>query len=358
MSPKFAIGVAFTSALITGPVHDATACEYASVRDAAFTERRDVHRLCVITWSDDPRGKQVHDSYARWFAENGEGLNVELAPLVAADDPEIDWPNQFGIPFAPTRQQPMPAVVLVGRRGSDDSNFVIAGWHPPPAVDELVTLRTSPARQAIRDEALRRIAVVLYVPGTDEHSGQVQPIIDSVVRTWSAKEPAGIGVVRVDRSDERERLLLSFCAVPPSGPDWLAVVFGRGKFLSTPDGKALEGERITEDQIDALIDAVMADCTCSRPARSLGVDVPMVWDESFDERVVWLYDEGDVTAAIRQDAPADADGQTPSAHDPAFDPAPTATTSLRTTTWTLAGLALIVSMAAVILLWGKRRLEQ
>jgi len=312
----------------------ARACDYTSVRDAAYDEPRDVHRLCVIARTDDAAARQIHDRLAAWLDSSGAGLNLELV-YVAADDPQVQW-KEYGIPSVPPT---LPVVVLAGRRTFERQSFFIDYWEPAPSTEDLERLKTSPAREVIRGEVGRRVAVLLYMPGNDQEAGRAQQVIDSAVKSWAKKEPAGLAVVQVNRADGRERLLVSFTGVKDSGPDWLAVIFGRGKFMPP-----LEGEDVTEARLNGLIELVMEECTCLRPPASLGVDIPMTWDETLDDAVVLLR-----TSDGAPDVAAD-----PSLASAAVDPA-NARPVLARAVWTFGALVVVVSITAAALVWRRRQ---
>jgi len=339
---RVVIRVPFMLAPVACLVTDAHACDYTTLRDAAFTDKRDVHRLCVIANGDDPAGDAIHGELAAWFEQNAQGLNVELM-RVAADDSQTDWEKDFGFPSAPTAGTPLPAVALVGRISIERRGFFIDAWEPAPSAEQLNLLKSSPAREAIRDAAMRSLAVLVYFPGTDKNAGAARKVIDAVVGAWTGKESIGLSVVRVDRSDEKERLLLSFAGVEPSGPDRVVVVFGRGKFMRLPEGESLEGEQITEDRLNALIKILMEDCTCSVPPRTLGVDLPMTWNESLDEKVVWLYDEAYGPGQMLDEPPVGEAACCPAGGR-----------MLTATAWTLVALLLAVT-AVVALVWRHHR---
>ena len=308
----------------------APACEYGCVRDAAFEEPRDVHRLCVIGNAEDPIARAIHERLAAWLASSAAGLNVELCRL-NADDPQVKW-EEYGLPSAPSS---LPVVALWGRRTLERTNFFIDHWEPAPTEQELEALKSSPAREAIRQKVGRQLALLLYVPGTDVNAGRAQKVIDTVVKTWAAKQPVGLAVVRANRADQRERLLLSFAGIKPTGPDWVAAVFGRGKFLPS-----LEGPAITEAALNELIDPLMGECTCLRSASSLGVDIPLIWDKGLDELVVRLRTGGD--DAPPKVAASDVLAQSAGRHP------------WVTTVWTSAVLVAAVALAAAMM-WRKSR---
>jgi len=337
---KGAIPVALVLAWAGRFVAEAPACDYGTVRDAAFTEPRDVHRLCVIANTNDEAGSEIHGQLAAWFEHNGAELNIELLRIAAAD-PDVPW-EEYGLPSAPTPETPLPAVVLAGRWALERKGWVIDSWEPAPSIEELNVLKSSPARNAIANRLVRRLAVLLYIPGTDENAGAAERVLDSVAQRWLEKEPLGLSIVRVDRSDRRERLLLSFVGAGQTQSDWVAVVFGRGKFMSPP----LEGEEITEVALDGLIETLRAECTCLRPPARLGVDIPMTWNASLDEIVVPLRSSEEDPDLIREDLVLNDMGNL------GVRPRVMANTA-----WTLGSLVLIVSIATAAMAWRNHRGE-
>jgi len=311
----------------------AFACEDVTVRDAAFTESRDVHRLCVIADAEDSAGRELYDRLEGWFETSGTGLNVELV-RVDADDPEVRW-DEYGIPSVPPS---LPVTVLAGSRYAERRRFFIDYWEPGPTLENLESMSTSPARDAMRTELVRRVAVLLYIPGTNGDAGSAEPVLDAVVKRWSSEVPLGLSVVRVDRSDERERLLLSFAGVEERGADWVAVVFGRGKLRPF-----LEGPEITEARLDELIAPLVEGCTCLRPPSSLGVDIPMRWDESDDSAVVRLRASGDAPGG-----PWGTSSTNPAGSSIVRRVMPAAM-------WTFGALALAVAIGTGAVIWIRNR---
>jgi hypothetical protein len=312
----------------------AVACYDLTVRDTAFGVPRDVHRLCVMAQADDPAGQTLRGQLADWFETHGASLNVELVEVVA-DDPEVRW-DEYGIPSAPPS---LPVVVLAGSRYRERRGFYIDHWEPGPTTDDFDAIRTSPARERIRSEVMRNLAVLLYVPGTDADAGSAEPVLDAVVKRWSRRLPLGLSIVRVDRADERERVLLSFIGVREQGPDWVAVVFGRGKIMPP-----LQGPDITEPRLDELITLAAGECTCLRHPSSMGVDIPMMWDEKNDAGVVPLRTGiGDLELAWGD--PAQLGVRTTQQH------------ALAATAWTLGALVLAVGLGtlATVLLRNRGR---
>jgi hypothetical protein len=208
---------------------------------------------------------------------------------VAVDDSEADW-TEFGIPSAPPST---PVVALIGSAVGRE-NWVIHHWEPSPMEADLAQLRDSPARRAIRKAVGQHLAVVVHVHAADPDDQKAGPIIKKAVADWAShmEQDLGLAVVTVQRSDERERFLLKFIGSEPDGPDWLAVVFGRGKFMPP-----LQGGDITQANLDGQLETLMAECTCLRSPRTLGVDIPIVWEQGLDQQVVRLKTENDAALA-------------------------------------------------------------
>ena len=275
--------VCATVLLATRMAPRASACDYTTMRDAAFNERRDVHRLCVVARQDDAAARAIHDRLSAWRSTAASDLNVEIT-RIDADDPQARW-GDLGIPSAPPE---VPATVLAGWRTFEKQGFLIDHWEPGPVEADLAVILDSPARQAIAREVGRRVAVFLYIRGTDAGAGAARAVIDATVKAWTDKWPVGFSVVEVDRSNPRERLIRSFTGVPDSGPDWLAVVFGRGKLLPP-----LVGPEIAEQQLNEQLELVVQECTCTRSPSTLGVDLPMIWTSAMDAAFIPLKSEAD-----------------------------------------------------------------
>ena len=263
------------------------ACVGLTVRDAAFVEARARHRLCVMATSDDPRGEEIESELADWFIGSGSGLNLELL-RVAVDDPSVKW-EEYGIPSAPPSA---PVVVLSGRDDIQQRSFYIHHWEPKPTTQELALLESSPVRDFLRKEVMKRLAVLLYVPGTDPATGRFSEAVHTTAEKWSKKEKLGVSVAQLDRRDPNERILVSFLGVPESGPDWLALVFGKGKI-----GPPIEGQAISEAALDGELGKLTAECTCLETAAGFGVDLPMKWSRADDRAVLPLH-EGDALSEI------------------------------------------------------------
>jgi hypothetical protein len=305
-------------------VPQAQACFDLTVRDAAFQEPRDMHLLGVMAAADDPAGEEIFLRLEQWLNGSGENLNIELY-RVDIGSPDTPW-GDYGIPSAPPE---LPVVVLAGKGSASlrRPNFVVDHWEPGPTGQDLEVLKSSPAREKIRGEVGHRLAVLVYVPGNDNPDNSAEDAIESVVRTWLEREPLGVSVVRVNRSDERERLLLSFMGVRRTGPDWVGVVFGQGKLMPP-----LRGEEITEGNLNALLETLVGECSCLQSPTALGIDLPMDWDEACDESVVALRSSDIVVGSV-----AGSWG------------------ILATTLWTLGGLAVLVGLATAWIMRSKKR---
>ncbi len=258
----------------------AIACENA-VRDAAFRGPRDMHRLCLITATDDEAAQSERDRLTVWLTTDGAGLNIELAHL-CADDPEVEWAN-YGIPSSPPV---LPVVALIGKNYGTSENFVIAHWEPTPQDEDLTTVLHSPVRQQLQEMLGKSLAILLYAPGGQRDEDKMLQIFASVQSTWLAKNLPPIQIVELDRHDPREQTLVSFMGLHPDGPAMAGVVFGRGKLMSPP----LLGPEITSKRINELVDQIYQDCNCSKPLPSIGVDLPLVWNEELAKTFVPVSD--------------------------------------------------------------------
>ena len=317
---------------------DARACDSGSIRQAAFQEARDTHKLCVIGDSEDPATDTLHGDLAAQLSQTAQELNVELV-RVNADDPEVQW-KALALPSAPPV---LPVTVLVGWDGVNRRPFLIDHWEPGPSETQFAALVRSPLRKTLKRSVLDRWAVVLYARGTDETGGGAEPVLQAVEKKWAAEYPPGITVARFDRADPHEGLVRAFIGLPPSGPDWAGVVFGQGKLMAPP----LEGTAITEDNLNRLVGTLVQPCTCLQAGTSLGVDIPMIWEASLATAVVKLGDDGylETTEAAAVPVSGRADGTA----------APVATRRIPVTALiALAASALVVLLGTVAILWRSR----
>ncbi|MCX5758710.1 MAG: hypothetical protein NTU83_09440, partial [Candidatus Hydrogenedentes bacterium] len=91
----------------------------------------------------------------------------------------------------------------------------------------------------------------------------------------------GVTLVTLDRNDPRERTLRVFAGLDKDMPDWLGIVFGKGKLLLPP----LLGAQLTEDGINEQLKRLAVQCTCMEDATVHSVSVPMRWDAALDKRI-------------------------------------------------------------------------
>ena len=261
----------------------------STVRGQAFVDPRDVHRLCVVADGNNPEGQKQAARLEKWLAGPGSEFNAAVVRLDASDE-NVNWPD-YGIPSAPPD---LPVVMLAGYDRANRRGFVIAHWEPGPTDEDLENLRSSPVREAVAHDIGDRWAVLLFSPAADGATSKTQRAIEAITGKWSAEHPPGISVVRLDRSDPRERLLASFCGLDPAGPDWLAITFGRCKLMAPP----LEGDEITEAALDQLLSRLIEICSCLRPPSMMGVDIPMSWEAARDESVMSLLPPGDAGTSL------------------------------------------------------------
>jgi len=324
-------------------VSRASACDDLTVRDAAFQEARDIHRLCVMARSGDPLGQDIFTELQHWLSTDGHQLNVELM-RADVDDPDVDW-AEFGIPSAPPSA---PAVVLAGHHAADERTFFVDVWEPGPEPAELALMATSPAREAIRERVLRHVAVLLHVPGGGDAGHNTDKTLQNVVEAWSKNTPLGLSIVRVDRADPQERVLLSFIGVKPEGPAWVAVVFGPGKLMAP-----LAGDEITETAIHDQIASLTAACTCLQTPSRLGVDLPMAWDESLNASLVALATPNDDSNDRAESISAGSGGVAP--RDGTGVVTATGWTVLAPTLVVVAILGVASIVATIAVFWRKGR---
>jgi hypothetical protein len=250
------------------------ACEDMTVRDAATLEPRDSHFLTLIARPGDERGDELDRRLSAWLVEGASGLNLELR-RVDPGDTAVDWQESVGIPSPPPTS---PVTVFSGRNLTENRTFFVDYWEPGPTEEDLAVLADSPTRNKIRELCPKHVGVILYSPGSDaSRTESIRQTFQKVATTWKEMEALGIEVLEFDRKDPRERTLAAFFGLPPEGPDWTAVLFGRGK--ATPP---LEGTAIEEVGLNEKLAALAAECTCLQTASSFGVDLPMVWKSQHD----------------------------------------------------------------------------
>jgi len=310
------------------------ACD-STVRGQAFVDPRDLHRLCVIHDGSTTSGEAIASRLAQWLDGPGASMNVELLQLDAGEA-AVQW-EEYGLPSAPPN---LPVVMLAGYERVNRRSFVITHWAPAPDDADLEALRTSPVREALKREVTGHWAVLLHAPAVaregDEQPTSVPQALDAVARNWREKFPPGVAVVRLDRTDPRERLLVAFLGIQPTGPEWVGVVFGRGKVMGPP----LEGDAITEGALDQLLARLVEVCSCLRPPSMMGVDLPMTWEPAIEQAVVSLVVATDASAATAENA---------------APVVPSAGRRVLVMTGWVLGVAAVLVLAAAAVVWRRDR---
>ena len=266
----------FPGLVVVLSTYSAYACNDSCVRDGAFNLERDMYLLCVIS---NDENNDVTEELTSWLEHDAKNMNVSLE-YINSDDRNISWMD-YGMPSAPPE---IPVVALIGRFPFIQRTFIVDHWQPYPEAIDLEILQTSPVRQEIKEKVIKHWAVILYSPGIESVNESAANEIDKVFRRWELENPPGIEVVKLDRTDPKERLLQLFIGLKPMGPDWAGIVFGRG-FLMTPP---LKGDEITEERLNHLLKSVKEPCTCLQRASAPGLAIPMTWDKQLDEQVVFL----------------------------------------------------------------------
>lgn len=254
----------------------AVACERGTVWDAAFHAKRDMHRLCIFANESDEQAAEIQERLARWMESDGKNMNIRLE-RVNADDPAADW-KSYGIPSAPPK---LPAVALIGEFPRPKRAFVIDHWEPAPADEELAVLRTSPVREAAASAAVDNWAVILYSASSGGASEAHDTAVANVVKSWNETRPPGVELIRFDRNDPRERILCRFAGITTATPDWVGVVFARGKLMAPP----LYGDEITEAAVNELLERLPVPCTCLQDSLTYGLDMPIDWAPALDVKL-------------------------------------------------------------------------
>src|SRR5690606_36051766 len=140
-----------------------------------------------------------------------------------------------------------PVTVLSGKNLTERRTFFVDYWEPGPTQEALRVLADSPVRAKLRELCPKRVGVLLHAPGSDaSRTAAVRESLDKVVATWAEMEPRGVEVLELSRNDPEERVLASFFGIPPEGPDWVAVAFGRGKVTPPVEGEAVHEVALNE----------------------------------------------------------------------------------------------------------------
>ena len=339
--------LALGTAAAMGLAHPAWSCDTGSVRDAAVKAKRDVHHLCVIANRDDAAAEPVFKQLDTWLRADTDKLNVSLE-RVNADDPAIEW-RDYGIPSVPPK---LPVVALIGEFPSPRRAVVIDHWEPAPNENDLAILHSSPTREAIKQALATRWAVIVHAPGAQPRPN-VQSLLDAVDKKWGQDQPPGVAVIRFDRADARERVLCAFAGIESDGPDWVGIIFGRGKLMAPP----LQGEEITENNLNQLLQRLAEPCTCLQQSITLGIDIPMTWEPALDAKLEAIAPpQGYVETTL--DAPK-ATPDPPKPSEPAAalmqDIAPKDKQVLATAAAPLAGAGGVAVIAIAFVVWRNRR---
>ena len=150
---------------------------------------------------------------------------------------------------------------------------------------ELDATIDSPFRAELRDRLLKEVGILVHVPATVEAREDLKPLLNDLESNWDEKEKCGVSLMTLDRNDPEEELLLSFLGVPKEGPDWVAILFGRGKAMDP-----WTGPEINEPELNGQLESLIGECSCLQTAGALGVDLPMRWTEGMDAMMVPLRD--------------------------------------------------------------------
>ncbi|MCA9418289.1 MAG: hypothetical protein KC917_18590 [Candidatus Omnitrophica bacterium] len=256
----------------------AWACEYVTVRDAAFQEPRDIHRLVLFTREGDEGVDPLETRMRDWLTSKEGTVNLELR-VVDVESESVDW-SEFGIPGPPPST---PVTALIGTNNKERRSFFIRHWEPAPTEEELVGVVSSPFREGLREKLLNQVGVIVHVPGNNPKRDDLEGLLAGIETEWDEKEKAGISRVTLDRNDPDEEMVLSFLGIPPDGPDWVGVLFGRGKAMDP-----WTGADINESELNGQLETLIGECSCLTTASGLGVDLPMVWTEEMDSQMEFL----------------------------------------------------------------------
>ncbi len=270
--------IGFVMAVALGVAGSAFACAETTVRLAGLQAPRDVHTLCVV--SND--GEDEANRLAGWFEKNAPDLNLTVTH-VSPEDTDVRW-EDYALPSAPPDT---PVTFLVGRHTEGRRSFIIDHWEPGLTEADLEALASSPAREAIKADAIDSTAVLLYSP----KDRKAEPVLNALVEEYETAD-APVTLVEFDRADPKERMLVAFTGLRDDDPDWVGVVFARGKLMAPP----LVGEYITQGNLNQHLESLEAPCTCLESPAALGVDIPLTWDATLDALAAPLalleYSEG------------------------------------------------------------------
>jgi len=100
----------------------------------------------------------------------------------------------------------------------------------------------------------------------------------------------------------------------------------------------------------------VGECTCLVSASSLGVDIPIVWDESLDESVLALRKRSDDAVVNLMSIAALSDVESfPENSESITDESKSGRKILMPVMWTLSTLLFIVGIVTVAIVWPRNR---
>ena len=256
------------------------ACNTGTVRDDAFTARRDQYRLCYFA-----KAGEVQDSdlaaMNQWISSQEERFNLSLE-VVDVEQPDMLW-ERYGLPQAP---EEMPATLLIGSTGISPRAFVLKEWQGIIGIDPVEAFLASPALDKAKETLVESWGVLLYSPALAGTDTGTRTLLEGFVETWSAEHPPGITLLEFDRSTVEEEMLAALIG-PRDEQAWTAMLFGRCKLLAPP----LLGEDITQDGLEQVLSQLTAPCTCVEQSKDMGLDLPVYWDKALDERFIALEEQ-------------------------------------------------------------------
>lgn len=265
----------FTTLFAASFFRMASACDTGTVRDAAFHARRDNYRLVVVVPPEAQNAQAEKTALETWFTEQRQALNVRL------DWVESDAPvtlAEYGIQAS---QEELPAAWLCGWHPVRRTPYAAYRWPGIPTRDALEALHATPALAKARDALLDHWAVVIFARGEGPDRAA---IVAQVSRDWAEQHAPGIAVVQMDRRDPREALFCAITGIASDSPDWVGVVYGKGKLLLP----TLSGDDISVAHLDGLLQRLPVPCTCLQQAMAPGLDLPFHWDPALDARYAAL----------------------------------------------------------------------
>ncbi len=255
------------------------ACNSGTVRDAAFQSRRDLYMLAVFGPEKDGKTDTIAADLEKWLLPQSDLLNIRIE-RVHTDSPEVDW-KRYGLKKSP---ELLPTVALIGRFSLLQESYCLKQWHPKPASEALERLGTSPALEAAKEHLVHVWGVLLFSPSPDEPDPAVKATLEAVEKRWDKEHAPGIRMVTLDRTDPKEAILCKLAGLDEDSLDWVCVLFGRGKLLLPP----LEGEDISAQRLEQLLNQLTVPCTCIQDTTTTGLDLPLRWEKTLDERFALL----------------------------------------------------------------------